>query len=206
MTSGHDIVHLARVMAVAGALSLNWAATSQAQRTAPVPDWNLQALMATMHAVRSSTARFVETKYVHLLNQAQRSSGQLNYVAPNYLQKTTTEPQAARLTINGDQLTVEQQGQRTRQISLRDHAEAGALVECIRATLAGDLPALTRYFTTTLEGRADGWTLTLTPREARLRELVATIRIAGERNAVRDVQTLEADGDRTDMAVLPDPK
>ena len=181
-------------------------AFAQAQRAAAVPDWTLQALMANMHTVRSSTAHFVETKYLHLLNQAQRSSGQLNYVAPNYLQKATTEPRSARLTINGDRLTVEQQGERTREISLRDFSEIGVLVESVRATLAGDLPALTRYFTATLEGNANLWTLTLTPRDAKSREMVASIRIQGERTAVRDVRTLEADGDRTDMAVIPDLK
>jgi outer membrane lipoprotein-sorting protein len=178
----------------------------QARCAVPAPEWNLSALMTVLSQVRSSTARFVETKYLHLLNQAQRSSGRLIYVAPDRLQKETTEPRPARLTINGDRLTVERQGQQTREISLHDHAEIGALAESVRATLAGDLPALTRYFAVTLEGNPNGWTLTLVPREARLREMVATLRIQGEHAAIRDIQTVEADGDRTDMVVTPDPK
>jgi outer membrane lipoprotein-sorting protein len=162
--------------------------------------------MNAMHQVRSSTARFAETRYLHLLNQAQRSSGRLIYVAPSWLQKETAEPQPARLTINGDRLTIERQGERTREISLQDYPEIGGLVESVRATLAGDLPALTRHFTISLAGDDNGWTLTLTPREAKLREMVATIVIQGERNTVRDVRTMEADGDRTDMAVAPDTK
>lgn len=177
-----------------------------AQRAATVQEWNLPALMAAMRQVRASTARFAETRYIHLLNQAQRSSGRLNYVAPGYLQKVTSEPAPARLTISGDRLTIEQQGQPTRDISLRGQSEIGALVESVRATLAGDLPALTRYFTVSLDGGANDWTLTLVPNAPKLREMVATIRIQGQQNAVRDVQTLEADGDRTDMVVTPDPK
>jgi hypothetical protein len=46
----------------------------------------------------------------------------------------------------------------------------------------------------------------LTPRDPRLREMVATIRIQGERSAIRDVQTMQADGDRTDMTVTPESK
>lgn len=197
-----------RLLTVAAALATLFAAALpvSAQRAAPAPAWNLQVLMTALRQVRSSTARFVETKYLHLLNQAQRSSGRLIYVAPDRLQKETTEPEPARLTINGDRLTIERQGERTREISLHDYSEIGALVESVRATLAGDLPALTRYFTTTLEGNANAWTLTLMPREPRLREMVATIRIQGERTAIRDVQTLEADGDRTDMTVTPDSK
>ncbi len=142
-------------------------------------------------------------RHSHLLNQPQRSTGRLIYVAPDQLQKVTIEPRPMRLTINGDQLTIERQGEAARQISLHDYSEIGALVESVRATLAGDLPALTRYFATTFAGGVDGWTLTLTPKEARLRDMVATIRISGERTVIRDVMTIEADGDWTDMTVQP---
>jgi hypothetical protein len=169
-------------------------------------DWNLAALMAAMRQVRSSTGRFVEMRYLHLLNQPQQSSGQLLYVAPNYLQKTTTEPTPSRLTISGDRLTVEQQGQPTRAIAKQDYSEVGTLADSTRAVLAGDLAALTRSFSTTFAGGREGWTLTLEPRDTKLREIVTFIRIQGQRDAIRDVLTQQADGDRTDMAVTPQPQ
>jgi outer membrane lipoprotein-sorting protein len=190
-----------RILAVAAALSLPLPARAQ-----PAPELNLPALMATLRQVRSSTARFTETRYSHLLSQPQRSSGRLIYVAPDQLQKQTIEPQPAKLTINGDRLTIEQQGQPNRAISLHDNSEVGALVESIRATLAGDLAALTRYFNVTPEGDPNNWRLTLVPREPKLRELVSSIKIRGERGLVRAVQTTEADGDRTDMTVIPETK
>lgn len=174
-------------------------------RIAEAQDWNLASLMGEMHQVRSSTARFVETRYLHLLNQPQQSSGQLLYVAPNYLQKTTTEPAPSRLTISGDRLTIEQQGQPTRAIALQDYSEIGTLVDSTRAVLAGDLAALTRSFTATLVGSPNAWILTLEPREPKLREIVAWIRIQGVRDTIRDVLTQQADGDRTDMTVTPEP-
>ncbi len=180
--------------------------TAQAQTQHVTPEWNLASLFNALHQVRASTARFVETRYLHLLNQAQRSSGRLNYVAPAYLMKETTEPVAARLTIDGDRLTIERQGEPAREISLRDQSEIGALVEIVRATIAGDLPALNRYFIASIDGNANAWTLTLTPREAKLREMVTTIRVRGEQTAIRDIETTEADGDRTDMAITPDSK
>jgi hypothetical protein len=176
-----------------------------AQPAVTTPEWTLPTLMTAMHHVRSSTARFVEMRYFHLLNQPQQSSGTLLYVAPGYLQKTTAEPTPSRLTISGDRLTIEQQGQPTRAIALQDYSAIGTLVDSIRATLAGDLPALTRSFTTTLAGGANDWTLTLQPRDAKLREMVTSIRILGEQNTIRDVLTLQADGDRTDMTVTPEP-
>ena len=178
----------------------------RAQHTAVAPEWNLSTLMNALHQVRSSTARFVETKYVHLLNQAQRSSGRLIYVAPDRLQKETIEPTTSRVTIAADRLSIERPGEPTRDISLRDHPEIGGLVESIRATLAGDLAALTRYFTVTLEGGVNSWTLSLTPGEPKLRELVTAIHIKGDHATIREIETTEADGDRTDTVVTPDSK
>jgi hypothetical protein len=181
-------------------------APAHGQHVTTTAEWTLSTLMAAMHQVRSSNAQFVELRYFHLLNQPQRSSGKLLYVAPNYLQKTTTEPTPSRLTISGDRLTIEQQGQSNRAIALQDYSAIGTLVDSTRAVLAGDLPALTRSFTATLAGAPDGWTLTLEPRDAKLREMVASIRIQGVRDTIRDVLTLQADGDRTDMTVTPEPQ
>jgi len=196
---------VSRFLTVATASVLLCAAIhpAPAQGTA---QWNLATLMSAMHQVRSATARFVEMRYFHLLNQPQQSSGKLLYVASNYLQKTTTEPTASRLTVSGDRLTIEQQGQPTRAVALQDSSEIRTLVDSTRAILAGDMPALTRSFTTTLVGSADGWTLTLEPREAKLREMVAWIRIQGVRDTIRDVLTQQADGDRSDMTVTPEPQ
>jgi outer membrane lipoprotein-sorting protein len=208
MNSGADAVILRRPLAAACALVVLIAVAppGYAQRTGTAPGWGLQPLMAALHQVRSSTSRFVETRKVHLLNQALRSSGRLIYVAPDQLRKETAEPVPERLTVNGDHLTVERQGERTRDISLRDYSEVGALVEGIRATLAGDLPALTRYFTVTPDGGPNAWILTLTPREPRLLQLVTAIRIKGSQAVITEVETTEADGDSSDMVVSPDSK
>jgi outer membrane lipoprotein-sorting protein len=198
------IARLARRLTLA--VPLLAAMPAYAQRPAAAPAWNLAALMNAMHQVRESSAHFVEMKYLHLLNQAQRSSGRLTYVAPDQLTKETIEPAASRMTIVGDRLTIARQGEKARDISLQDYSEVGALIESVRATLAGDLPTLTRHFTAVLDGDANRWTLSLTPFEPRLRELVTAIRIKGERNSIRDIETIEADGDRTDTAISPDSK
>jgi hypothetical protein len=194
-----------RSLAVAAILASLCILHPTAWSAEPPSEWGVPALMTALAQVHTSTARFVETRYVQLLNQAQKSSGQLIYAAPNQLQKITTAPVFSRITINGDRLTVERQGEPTRELSLRDNAELGALVESIRATLAGDLPALNRYFAATLQGGTNNWTLLLIPRDARLLEMVAAIQIKGERATIREVETREADGDRTDMAILPGP-
>lgn len=170
------------------------------------PPWNLATLMAALRQVRSSQASFTETKYLRLLNQAQQSTGRLLYVAPNWMQKQTIAPVASRLTIAGDRLTIERQGEPNREISLRDYAQIGALIDSVRATLAGDLTELSRHFTPSLTGDANAWTLTLTPTDPKLREMIAAIRVQGQQTTIREIDTDEADGDRTTMAITPEPR
>jgi hypothetical protein len=38
-----------------------------------------------------------------------------------------------------------------------------------------------------------------------LRALLAVIRIRGEGSTIRSIETLERDGDRTEMTIMPDP-
>jgi outer membrane lipoprotein-sorting protein len=172
----------------------------------PGTGWGLAQLMAGMQQVRSATARFVERKQVQLLNQPLQSSGKLIYVAPDQLDKQTLTPNPSRLTVSGDRLTIEQQDGTTRQIALSEHPEIGALVDSIRATLAGDLANLTHIYTVALTGGVQDWSLSLQPRDPRLRDIVTIIRIQGEANRVRSIETVESGGDRSVMTIIPDPR
>lgn len=166
--------------------------------------WNLQRLMATMREVRGSTANFSEQKFVAMLRQPLVSSGRLIYVAPDQLQKETLTPAPSRVTVKADSVTIVQPDGRSKQLSLAEYPEIGALVESVRATLAGDAASLTRFYNVSLGGGPKDWTLVLEPREDRLRKLLAWIRIQGDGNAVRGIETVERDGDRTVTTVVPD--
>jgi outer membrane lipoprotein-sorting protein len=170
----------------------------------PAPGWGLQQLMTEMQTVRHATARFVEYKFVQMLKQPLQSSGRLVYVAPDRLQKDTLAPAPSDLVVDGDHLTVRQADGRVRDLSLSEFPEIGALVESIRATLAGDAATLTRYYAATLAGSPGDWSLLLEPRDERLRKLLTMVRIQGDGTSIRDVETLERDGDRTDMTITQD--
>jgi outer membrane lipoprotein-sorting protein len=170
-----------------------------------VQDFGLPQLMAGMQALHSASTRFVERKFVHMLNQPLQSSGMLSFVAPDRLQKQTLAPAPASLTVEGDRLTVVQPDGKTRTLSLADSPEIGALVASIRATLAGDTATLTRYYAPTLTGGADDWSLLLEPRDERLRKLLTMIRIKGEGSIIRSIETVEHDGDRTEMTIMSGP-
>ena len=166
--------------------------------------WGLPQLMAAMHAVRSRTAHFVERKFERMLTGPLESSGTLTFIAPDRLQKQTLAPASSRLTVVGDRLTMQQPDGKTRDVSLSEFPEIGALVASIRATLAGDTAALTRYYSATLTGDAGDWTLVLRPREQRLRDLLTMIRMRGQGNSIVGTDTVERDGDRTEMTITPD--
>jgi hypothetical protein len=115
-------------------------------------------------------------------------------------------PAPSRLTVDGDHLTVVQPDGKTNDLSLSQFPEIGALVESIRATLAGDGATLTRYYTVSLSGTADDWRLLLEPRDNRLRNFVTTISIQGDGTLIRNIETVERDGDRTEMTITPNPR
>lgn len=161
--------------------------------------------MAGMREVRSDTARFSERKFVQVLKQPLLSSGRLVYIAPDRLQKETLAPVPSRLTVQGNRVTVAQPDGATRDLSLSEYPEVGALVESFRATLAGDGATLTRYYTTTVAGNARDWSLVLEPRDERLRKVLTLIRIQGGGNLIRGIETIEREGDRTEMTITRDP-
>ena len=133
---------------------------------------------------KSSEARFVERKYIALLDQPVESSGELSYVAPDRLEKRTLKPKPESMVLEGGMLTLERGG-RKRSLPLADYPEVGAFVESIRGTLAGDREALQRAYGLALEGDAAQWTLTLTPSEPRMAQIVQKIRIGGSRGEVK---------------------
>lgn len=169
----------------------------------PPASWGLAQLMAGMQQVRAATARFVERKQVRLLNQALQSSGKLSYVAPDRLQKQTLAPVPSQLTIERDRLIIVEPDGATHDMAISDYPEIAALAESIRATLAGDLVALSRYYSPTLTGSPVEWNLLLKPRGQRLRDLVSEIHIRGEGNRIGSIETVEPDGDRTVMTIVP---
>ncbi len=178
---------------------------ARAQIGAQNGPWDLARLMAALRGVRVAEARFEESRRIGLLNQTLRSSGQLSYRAPDRLEKLTTAPQASRVALIGDLLTIEQPDAPARTIALGQMPQIGALVGAVRWTLSGDLPALSAAFVVSLAGDSAGWTLELVPREASVRELVRQVVISGVGVSLRAVRTEQADGDRDDMTILPDP-
>jgi outer membrane lipoprotein-sorting protein len=177
-------------------------AASPCVLAAAAADWGVEQLMQTLAAVKSSQARFVERKHMAILTAPLESSGTLVYVAPARLEKHTLAPRAESLVLDGEDMTITSaEPSRRRMLNLQDYPLIRAFVESIRSTLAGDLPTLTRFYQVELVGSERKWRLTLKPSEPEMQEVVREIRISGESNSIRAIETIETNGDRSVMTI-----
>lgn len=167
--------------------------------------WGLPELMQELQAVSEVRAKFVETKYLSALSAPLELSGTLAYRAPDRLEKRTLRPRAERLVLEGDTLTLED-SKRRRSYALDRNPPVRAFVESIRATLAGDLQTLERFYDVAFSGDRRGWRLVLVPTDSAMQSFVREIRIGGHQAWVASIEILDAGGDRSVMAISPEPQ
>ena len=188
------------VAATAGALSFPTLAASTL---------TLDDLMRTLAQRGPENARFVEKKYLAVLdNKPIESSGELRYAPPNRIEKKTLKPKPESLIVEGDQAIVERNGQRM-TLRLSAYPDIAPFVDSIRGTLAGDRNSLERVYRLELSGDAERWTLLMLPSDQKLATIVQRIDVAGNRDQVRSIAILQGDGDRSVMTIdridLPKP-
>lgn len=164
--------------------------------------WDVASLMGELASNPGGRATFTEKRYLALLDRPVLSSGEMHYIAPDYLEKRTLKPKPERLLLDKDQITVER-GKQKITLRLAEQPEILAFVASIRGTLSGNRAALERNYALHLAGTREAWTLTLSPSDTRIAELVTRISISGKRGQVSSVEYLQADGDRAVMTIEP---
>lgn len=173
--------------------------------SAVAAELTLPALMRELAEVPAAQARFTEIRHMSVLQQPLLLNGRLGYVRPGRLERHVLSPYDEKTVISGGRVTIENRTRNTsRTFSLESAPAAYALVESLRATLAGDLAALQRHYSVELKGRLEEWTLTLTPRDAAVVALVSRVSLAGSRARVLRFDVLEAGGDHSTMTISGD--
>ena len=169
-------------------------------------DWDIDQLMQSLAQTRVGHARFVEKKFIAMLDKPVESSGELFYNAPDRLEKRTIKPKPESMILEQGNLLIER-GRQKHRLQLQDYPELAAFIDSIRGTLAGDRKALERNYQLSLEGTAEQWNLQLLPLEEKMQAVVKRIRIAGVRDTVRSIEITQADGDSSLMLIgkLPSP-
>ena len=183
-----------------GTVPLSIAAATAADPAGGSSPADLDQVFRLLAARREGHVTFTEVHTLAMLDRPLESSGELLYEAPDHLEKRTLKPKPETLVLEHGVLTV-QRGHRTRVMSLRDFPQIVPFVESIRATLAGDVPALERFFTLTFSGTQQSWSLVLVPKDATVAHVVKEIRIEGERDALHTVRITQADGDASVMTI-----
>lgn len=164
--------------------------------------FDVAQLMRDLAQHKGGRAKFVEKKYIALLDKPVEATGEMTYVAPDRLEKRTLTPKPELLILDKDMLSIER-GQQKLSINLANQPEALAFVDSIRGTLSGNRAALEKNYLLHLTGTADKWELTLLPSDQKIASLVLRITVAGRKNQVVSIEYLQADGDRSVLHITP---
>jgi hypothetical protein len=166
----------------------------------------LDQLMTRLRQHQHRRVSFTEVHVSSLLDRPLTSSGELFYDAPDRLEKRTMKPRPERMVLENGQLSFERR-HKEYHVALADFPQAAPYIEGIRATLAGDRPALERAFRITFDDSGGQWTLGLTPLDAHVATEVAAVRIDGSSDVIKTVTVQLVNGDRsiTTLGTVLDP-
>ena len=159
-------------------------------------------LMNDLATYKGGKAKFVEKKYISLLDKPVISTGEMIYIAPDRLEKHTLTPKVETMMLDKDILSIEREKQKL-SINLSNQPGALAFVDSIRGTLSGNRVALEKSYALYLTGNSDKWVLTLLPSDQKISAIVLRITVSGQKNLVRNIEYLQADGDRSVLIIDP---
>ncbi len=165
-------------------------------------DGQIIQLLRILATVHTSTTRFTEEKTLSVLDKPLLITGTLRYDAPDHLQKQVTFPQPESYDIRGEQLTIITNEGR-RELSLGDYPLLRIFVESLRATLAGEIDTLDRYYLMQFTGTLKEWQLTLLPRDDTVKPYVSQIILRGQHKHLKHLEIYESNGDKSLMTMTP---
>lgn len=164
----------------------------------PLPaaaQWDAVQLLAALARAVPERIAYSETRRMAYLDVPLTTSGELEFRPPDWLRRSV-QGSGESYVIAGDVVRVEGSGA-GREIPLDMHPVLRAFAESLRATLAGDMPRLQRYFTVELQGSEPAWRLHLRPRDPRVASVIQYIELSGDGTMLRRIETREAGGDLT---------
>ncbi len=162
-------------------------------------------LMARLATISERRATFREERTLAALTTPLVSTGRLLYRRPDYLEKDTLWPLRERLVIDGSRLVITDPASNDppHVVPLDVQPELRALVDSMRAPLAGDLPALRHAFALAITGTLAAWTLDLTPTDPGVAKVLTSMHLTGQDTWIDNIRTIQANGDITSLQITP---
>lgn len=154
-------------------------------------DWILQRL--TQHGATATP--FVELRVSSMLKRPLVLTGEYRRPDADTLVREVRTPYVETTTIRGTEATIAREGRAARTFSLARVPELAALQGSFGALLAGDRKALETVYALEADGVPADWTLTLSPRDARLAGRVTAIVLRGRDAELRCIETRPKQGD-----------
>ena len=153
--------------------------------------------LKTLLAIRSSyKANFQETHFSSLLTEPLATSGTLRFTPPSKLEKHITAPFEERYWIEGNEVHYESSEIST-SFSLSEYPGLQGFLLGLRSALTGDYQILQRFFSLTLDGTKDQWTLRLIPLDESTLEILSSLTIMGQNGLLTSMEMHEANGDHS---------
>jgi len=157
-------------------------------------------LMESLARHPGGPATFTETRHLALLDRPLVSTGEMHFTPPDRLEMRTLTPKPEYMLLERDRVTLERD-QRRMTIRLNSRPEVLAFVDSVRGLLGGNRASMERSYLMQLQGEAARWVLTLHPKDAEIAALIQRITVSGTSNQIRTIEYLQADGDRSVLAI-----
>ena len=158
---------------------------------------SLESVLAPFAAMPGLEARFREEKHITLLAAPLVSEGTLHFAPPGRLARHVTSPAPSSVVVSGGTLSFGD-GTRSGSIELGSSPAVRLFVDSFLAILAGDRRALEAVYTVGVEPAEEGrWRLTLRPRRAAMRRILAEVVVTGRAAVLERMVVAEASGDST---------
>ncbi len=157
---------------------------------------DLRTLLGHFASSRGVEAEFREEKELPLLARPLVSEGVLYFVPHGRLARFTRTPEAASLLVDGARLRIED-SLGVEELDLGAHPEARQFVDQLLLLFNGDEKGLARSYETRFAVDDEGWSLVLTPRGLRMRQVIREISLRGNARKLEEMVVSGAEGERT---------
>jgi hypothetical protein len=156
----------------------------------------LDAILDRMASTSGVEAVFEESKELALLEAPLETRGVIYFVPPDRFARFTTSPGFSALIVTGDDVRL-REGRDAEPIDLSGNPVARVFVENFVVLWSGDRERLQELYAPEFRGEPDAWELRLVPRRSPLADVIASITLRGDGDAMKEMLVEERDGDRT---------